>query len=92
MKVNQCHAAALQFFYTCRCYVAERTKQMSDIWKDVFSDDPSRVQVVVAGQAAWPLAAEKIFTCRCEAPSAAAAAIVATVHVGTVSCNSPAGH
>lgn len=48
------------------CYIAERTKRMAQIWKQVFSDDPSRVVVVIAGQASWPVASEKVFTCRCD--------------------------
>lgn len=34
-----------------RCYIAERTKNMSKVWKDVFADDPNRVVVVIQGQA-----------------------------------------
>lgn len=34
----------------CRCYIAERTKVMSQIWKEVFADEPDRVVVVVSGQ------------------------------------------
>lgn len=37
--------------FVCRCYIAERTKNMSKIWKDVFADDLNRVVVVIQGQA-----------------------------------------
>jgi hypothetical protein len=46
------------------CYYAERTKNMSRIWKEVFGDDASRVIVVAEGQGVWPITSDKVLSCR----------------------------
>lgn len=46
------------------CYYAERTKNMSRVWKDVFGDQAGRVVVVGQGQGVLPASSEKMLTCR----------------------------
>lgn len=46
------------------CYLGYRTRQIKEIWKDVFGSEGSRrLRAVVAGQAVWSLTSDKILSC-----------------------------
>eukprot|EP00899_Mesostigma_viride_P001814 jgi/Mesvir1/11633/Mv00035-RA.3 len=47
------------------CYLSERTKQIAEIWRDVFgADTRSRLHVVLAAQTVWTLTSEIALSCR----------------------------
>jgi hypothetical protein len=46
------------------CYYAERTKNLSRVWKEVWGAEADRVVVVAQGQAVWPLTSDKVLSCR----------------------------
>ncbi|KAG2452608.1 hypothetical protein HYH02_002845 [Chlamydomonas schloesseri] len=45
------------------CFVAHRTANISRIWKTVWGSAAGRVNVVVSGQAVWPITSSKLLSC-----------------------------
>ncbi|KAG2446050.1 hypothetical protein HXX76_000652 [Chlamydomonas incerta] len=45
------------------CFVAQRTANISRIWKEVWGAAAGRVNIVISGQAVWPVTSSKLLSC-----------------------------
>ncbi len=45
------------------CFVAHRTANISRIWKEVWGAAAGRVNIVISGQAVWPITSSKLLSC-----------------------------
>lgn len=45
------------------CFAGNRTRAISQIWKEEFGAEASRVKVVVSSQFVWPLVSDKLLSC-----------------------------